>query len=352
MNVNSLMLQRLMKGVLSIFTPCLLGGCAFSLSPMPGLIYTGVQTPVTYRNGADNRAYEILGVVEGKATATSILGIVATGDASVQNAYRAALAQQPGAEGLVEVCIDQTHTSFLGLFASNTTTLRAKAVKWVAYTAFKEPISQLDISQSFSQPTPRQQQNMLLPLLEGEPAHSPSLAYANLSGDGGGGIRLGYALRRRGTKLAFTPAISYGVSTTEETFSYTDYDYFTRRYVTRQGKTKNHLRLIPVDLNVTANFASFPQFQADLPEGLNPYAEAGLTYLVWSAKAEINSPVDSYKTDEDWDFFEIGLNLGLGAEYFVRSNLSLWGGLKRYIIIGKELDFWNWQVGVSFYPRR
>jgi|GEM_PF-3544140 len=130
--------------VISLFACGLLAGCAFSLAPVQGFLYTGVTTPVTYRSGAENRSYKVLGTVESKATATSVLGIVATGDASVNSVYHSALAQQPGAEGLVDVCIDQSHNRFLGLFASYTTTLRAKAVKWefaIVAVPMSEPIA-------------------------------------------------------------------------------------------------------------------------------------------------------------------------------------------------------------------
>ena len=54
----------------------------------------------------------------------------------------------------------------------------------------------------------------------------------------------------------------------------------------------------------------------------------------------------------DWDFFEIGLNLGFGAEYYFKPNLAATACLKRYIVFDKKLDFWNWQVGVTFSPKK
>ncbi|MEM3170546.1 MAG: TRL domain-containing protein [Candidatus Nitrosotenuis sp.] len=109
---------------------CLFYGCgAFVAFPLIGGLYTGVTAPKTYDSGPTGQPYQILGVVEGKSTATSILGIVATGDASVHKAYQNALRQIPGAEALIEVTVDYQGTSVLGLFASYTTIVRGKAIK-------------------------------------------------------------------------------------------------------------------------------------------------------------------------------------------------------------------------------
>jgi len=46
------------------------------------------------------------------------------------------------------------------------------------------------------------------------------------------------------------------------------------------------------------------------------------------------------------------LNLGLGAEYYFKPNLAATASLKRYIVFDKKLTFWNWQVGVTFVPKK
>ena len=112
-------------GIILIFCSC----AAFVATPIMGGLYTGVTAPVTYDPGAQGQPYKILGEVEGKATATSILGLIAAGDASVNSAYKNALKQIPDADDLIEVKVDYKGTSFLGLFASYTTIVRAKAIK-------------------------------------------------------------------------------------------------------------------------------------------------------------------------------------------------------------------------------
>jgi len=197
-------------------------------------------------------------------------------------------------------------------------------------------------------PTSRvgQSTDLMKLLLQGDPVHSPFLAY-------GGGIRLGYVLRRHVARFAFTPAISFGGMTDETTFSAGSFfNSSTGRFEQVRETLKTHYRLIPLDLNITANFSAFPNLSASLPPKLNPYAEAGLTYLIWSARSEFDSQFfGSGESDTHWDFFEPGLNLGVGVDYFVQPNLAVSGGLKRYIFFKSQpkLGFWNWQVGVSFY---
>jgi hypothetical protein len=60
----------------------LLGGCAFVASPTTGFFYTKVQGPITVGTGTViNKT--------GEACATNILGIMATGDASIDAAKKA-----------------------------------------------------------------------------------------------------------------------------------------------------------------------------------------------------------------------------------------------------------------------
>ena len=53
-----------------ISTALWFGGCAYTLSPVQGLLYTNVDKPVTYNSAKQNMSYEVLGEVEGKASAT------------------------------------------------------------------------------------------------------------------------------------------------------------------------------------------------------------------------------------------------------------------------------------------
>lgn len=78
-------------------------GCAAGVSPVNGGWYTNVHGPMT---ATTNTA----GAKSGKACATSILGLIATGDASIDEAKKAG--------GITKVTnVDYHTTSVLGLFA-------------------------------------------------------------------------------------------------------------------------------------------------------------------------------------------------------------------------------------------
>lgn len=70
-----------MKKLLIIFVFALtLGGCA--ASPVTGLVWTNVKGPLAVTNS------NIQPTLVGRSEATSILGLIATGDASIQAAAR------------------------------------------------------------------------------------------------------------------------------------------------------------------------------------------------------------------------------------------------------------------------
>jgi hypothetical protein len=261
---------------------------------------------------------------------------------------------------LVDVRVDQTYTSVLGLFATYTTTVHANAVKWLKLTVPDEGISPDSASEVLPESFQMQQPTTTLPFFQGEFGHALSLSLGNFSGDeGGSAVRFGYSMRGKGRPITLSPTIGYAVLPKEITSIYSVYfyDYGTGRYVYRryEDKSKIDVRLITLDLDATANLGSFSAFQGKFPAGLNPFVDAGFTYMIWEAW-------------DDWDFFQAGLNIGIGAEYFVKPNVSLLLGLKRYIIFGgsvtgdfsgygyeasgSDLDFWNWQIGVTFYPAR
>lgn len=121
--------HHLCMSLLLIISLLFCGCAAFVATPIMGTLYTGVTAPITYDPGAKGQQYQILGDVEGRSSATSILGIIATGDASVRTAYQNALKQIPESDDLIDVTVDYKGTSFLGLFASCTTIVRAKAIK-------------------------------------------------------------------------------------------------------------------------------------------------------------------------------------------------------------------------------
>ena len=98
---------------------CATAGCA-SLGPI-GFIFTKVKTPGDFTAGETTNPGA--GAITGEACAISILGLVATGDWSVDAALRAA-----GAEGktLKNVAIDHPVFSILGLYGKFCTTVSAQ----------------------------------------------------------------------------------------------------------------------------------------------------------------------------------------------------------------------------------
>ncbi len=81
-------------------------GCATVASPVYGGIYTDVKAPLT--TTANTKGSKV-----GTATATSILGLVATGDASIETA-----AKNGGITSIKNV--DYHSTSVLGIYSSFT----------------------------------------------------------------------------------------------------------------------------------------------------------------------------------------------------------------------------------------
>lgn len=85
----------------------LLTGCAaMSVTPVTGFLYTDVSAPVTATN---HPSYSKVGI----ATCTSILGLIGTGDASIDAAAKKA--------GITKIHhVDFKSTSILGLYATFT----------------------------------------------------------------------------------------------------------------------------------------------------------------------------------------------------------------------------------------
>lgn len=88
----------------------LLGGCAVVASPTTGLLYTKVQGPITTGNGTNTSK-------SGQACANNILGLISTGDASIDAAKKAG--------GITTVAsVDHDSTSILGLFGTFCTVVK------------------------------------------------------------------------------------------------------------------------------------------------------------------------------------------------------------------------------------
>jgi hypothetical protein len=90
--------------ILCLFTAALLTGCAaMAVSPTTGFLYTDVKAPLT---ATSNSASSKIGTAE----CTSILGLVSTGDASIETAMKNG--------GITKIHhVDFHSTSILGIYA-------------------------------------------------------------------------------------------------------------------------------------------------------------------------------------------------------------------------------------------
>lgn len=95
--------MRLMKFAIVVLCAAWLTGCATASAPTMGMWFTDVKGPVNSNEGTATSK-------QGKACASNILGLIATGDASIEAAK---------ADGGVSkvTTVDHHSTSILGLYA-------------------------------------------------------------------------------------------------------------------------------------------------------------------------------------------------------------------------------------------
>ncbi len=92
--------------LLVVLVAFVLGGCAAGVQPVTGMLYSDVK-------GAYGATESPMYSKVGEATATSILGIVATGDASIEAACKSA--------GITKIHhVDYHTTNILGIYATHT----------------------------------------------------------------------------------------------------------------------------------------------------------------------------------------------------------------------------------------
>lgn len=104
------MLYRLTSiTVLALFSVILFSGCAaYTASPALGTLYTETSAPSAVGTGINLAELKV-----GKGTVTSILGLIATGDASIRTAANAA--------GIQKVhYVDYKSKNVLGIYATYT----------------------------------------------------------------------------------------------------------------------------------------------------------------------------------------------------------------------------------------
>lgn len=100
-------MKRAALGLVVGVTALTVSGCAGTVSPLHGTIYTSVQYPSHYTGVQDAGP----GSKRGEAEASNILGIVATGDASVTTAAK------NGRISKIRT-VDAEGTSILGLYST------------------------------------------------------------------------------------------------------------------------------------------------------------------------------------------------------------------------------------------
>ena len=95
--------------ILVLFSILMFSGCyAYTKSPAVGLLYTNTAAPVAVGEGLNEEPLK-----EGTATAKSILGLIAVGDASIRAAVKSA--------GIRKIhYVDYTSRKILGLYAEYT----------------------------------------------------------------------------------------------------------------------------------------------------------------------------------------------------------------------------------------
>lgn len=103
MKGGEIMKKKAVYLMIVLFSSLLMGGCAGTVSPVTGFIYTGVKGPVTT---TETPAYSKIGT----ASCISILGLVAIGDASIETAAKKG--------GITKIHhIDHESTSIFGFYA-------------------------------------------------------------------------------------------------------------------------------------------------------------------------------------------------------------------------------------------
>jgi hypothetical protein len=103
----------MLKGFAGFIAVLMLSGCAIVLrAPVTGMWYTDTRAGLAVSsNQAGNRV--------GEACATSILGLIATGDSSIEAARRAG--------GITMISsVDETANSILGIYAKACTIVRGR----------------------------------------------------------------------------------------------------------------------------------------------------------------------------------------------------------------------------------
>jgi len=106
-NKNFIHMKKIRRLLVIIGAAFILSSCAAVQSPLLGTIYSDVKAPITATSNSNSSKV-------GTAEATSILGLVAQGDASIDAAAKSA--------GITKIHhVDYHSTNILGVYATFTT---------------------------------------------------------------------------------------------------------------------------------------------------------------------------------------------------------------------------------------
>lgn len=117
------------KLLLVAVVACLSQGCA-AIGPI-GTIFTSVTLPQSWRSatGQDIGNATVMGEADGEACASSILGLVALGEAGYDAALKQALKQKSGATTMYDVRADSRLFSILGIYSQYCTVVHGTAIQ-------------------------------------------------------------------------------------------------------------------------------------------------------------------------------------------------------------------------------
>jgi len=105
-------MKKVMILVLVVTVAAFAMGCAKASSPVNGLLFSDVKAPISATSSTANSK-------TGEACASSILGLIATGDASIETAKKTG--------GITEVgSVDHSSMNILGFYAKFCTIVKGK----------------------------------------------------------------------------------------------------------------------------------------------------------------------------------------------------------------------------------
>ena len=129
--ISSQVSNFMILSALLLSTMYLTGCGAYAVSPVSGFLHTDVKGPVMATSNTISDGY-----ASGSASATSILGLIAKGDASIETAARNG--------GITKIYfVDHSSENILGIFATYTVTVYGEPGRPVPGIVYREQGRQL-----------------------------------------------------------------------------------------------------------------------------------------------------------------------------------------------------------------